>query len=122
MTELAGWGRYPKHESELVAARSASGARSVLAANQGVVARGMGRAYGDAAIGHRVTLDMRGLDRMKSFDPATGRVVVEAGVPLSAILHAFAPRGFFPPVVPGTKFVTVGGMIAADVHGKNHHR
>lgn len=122
MTELAGWGRYPKHESEMVAGRTAASVRSVMAAKQGVVARGLGRAYGDAAIGRAVTIDMRGLDRMRGFDTATGRLVVEAGVPLSAVLSAFTSRGFFPRVVPGTKFVTIGGMIAADVHGKNHHR
>jgi FAD/FMN-containing dehydrogenase len=59
---------------------------------------------------------------MRAFDPVTGRLTVEAGVLLADILAAFLPRGFFPPVVPGTKLVTVGGMIAADVHGKNHHR
>ncbi|WP_410217222.1 FAD-binding protein [Paracoccus sp. (in: a-proteobacteria)] len=87
----------------------------------GLVARGNGRAYGDAAIGTRRTLGVLGLNRMKAFDPQNGRLTVEAGVLLSDILAAFIPRGFFPPVVPGTKLVTVGGMIASDVHGKNHH-
>jgi decaprenylphospho-beta-D-ribofuranose 2-oxidase len=64
---------------------------------------------------------MRMLDRMLAFDPGSGLLTVEAGVLLSDILAAFAPRGYFPPVVPGTMLVTVGGMIAADVHGKNHH-
>jgi FAD/FMN-containing dehydrogenase len=59
---------------------------------------------------------------MKRFDPATGRLTVEAGVLLSDIIGSFLPRGFFPQVVPGTKLVTVGGMIASDVHGKNHHQ
>jgi FAD/FMN-containing dehydrogenase len=94
----------------------------LLADRSGLIARGNGRAYGDAAIGERFTLSMRGLDRMRAFDPAMGRLVVEAGVLLADVLEAFVPRGFFPPVVPGTKLVTVGGMIAADVHGKNHHR
>ncbi|WP_435170246.1 FAD-binding oxidoreductase [Falsirhodobacter sp. 1013] len=93
-----------------------------MAERRGLVARGNGRAYGDAAIGTRVTLGALGLDRMKAFDPESGRLTVEAGVLLSDILAAFLPRGFFPPVVPGTKLVTVGGMIASDVHGKNHHR
>ncbi len=65
---------------------------------------------------------MRGAGRMTSFDPETGRLTAEAGTLLADILATFVPRGFFPPVVPGTKFVTLGGMIAADVHGKNHHR
>ena len=122
MTALSGWGRYPRHETELVTPATASASRAILLAHKGVIARGMGRAYGDAAIGEHTTLDMRRLDRMRSFDRDTGRLTVEAGVRLDEILRAFVRRGFFPPVVPGTKFVTVGGMIASDVHGKNHHR
>ncbi len=122
MTELAGWGRYPRHDSDLVAPATAEASRALLARSEGIVARGNGRAYGDAAIGQSVTLATRSLDRMRAFDPATRRLTVEAGVLLSDILAAFVPRGLFPPVVPGTKLVTVGGMIASDVHGKNHHR
>jgi FAD/FMN-containing dehydrogenase len=62
------------------------------------------------------------LDRFRAFDRATGRVTAEAGVLLSDLLSVAVPRGFFPPVVPGTKHVSIGGMIAADIHGKNHHR
>ena len=119
---LEGWGRFPRHETEVVSAPAPDVVGALQAERSGIVARGNGRAYGDAAIGERTTLSARGLDRMRSFDPATGRLTVEAGVLLSDILETFVPRGFFPPVVPGTKFVTVGGMIAADVHGKNHHR
>ena len=122
MTELTGWARYPRHETRLVPASAPSAVRALLADGAGSIARGNGRAYGDAAIGERTTLLTRGLDRMRSFNPQTGRLTVEAGVLLADILAAFVHRGFFPPVVPGTKLVTVGGMIAADVHGKNHHR
>jgi decaprenylphospho-beta-D-ribofuranose 2-oxidase len=122
VTELTGWGRYPRHESELIEATAPALVPGLLAGRSGIVARGNGRAYGDAAIGERVTLSTRGLDRARAFDPASGRLTVEAGVLLSDIIAAFLPRGFFPPVVPGTKLLTVGGMIAADVHGKNHHR
>src|SRR5262249_39106578 len=94
----------------------------LLATLDGYVARGNGRAYGDAAVGQRNTVSTGHFDRMRSFDPTTGRVTVEAGTSLSDIISAFLPRGFFPPVVPGTKFPSVGGMIAADVHGKNHHK
>ena len=65
---------------------------------------------------------MLAMDRMQAFDAETGLLTCEAGVLLADILETFVPRGWFPPVVPGTKFVTIGGMIAADVHGKNHHR
>jgi FAD/FMN-containing dehydrogenase len=122
VNELAGWGRYPRHQTELLDASDPQRVARALTGNSGLVTRGNGRAYGDAAIGERVTLAVRGLNRMRSFDPASGRLTVEAGVLLSEIIRVFLPLGFFPPVVPGTKHVTIGGMIAADIHGKNHHR
>lgn len=119
---LHGWGRYPRLETEASFVGSPAGVGPQLRATHGVIARGNGRSYGDAAIGDAYTLICRGLDRMRHFDPVTGSLTVEGGTLLSEILAAFIPRGYFPPVVPGTKLVTVGGMIASDVHGKNHHR
>jgi decaprenylphospho-beta-D-ribofuranose 2-oxidase len=120
--ELTGWGRFPRHESNFITPHSRIELERIQASLAGYIARGNGRAYGDAAIGTISTIGLSRLDRMQDFDPATGRLKVEAGVLLSDIIGVFLPRGFFPPVVPGTKFVTVGGMIAADIHGKNHHR
>lgn len=119
--KLSGWGRFPVRETRLAAPRDEAGLRAALAAGP-VLARGNGRAYGDSALGAGLTLAMRHLDRMIAFDAAAGRLVAEAGVLLSDIIAAFLPRGWFPAVTPGTKLVTLGGMIAADVHGKNHHR
>lgn len=84
---------------------------------------GLGRSYGDAFInskGH--VLSLQKLNRFVAFDPASGLLRCESGTPLADIIDIFAARGWFVPVTPGTKFVTVGGMIASDVHGKNHHR
>lgn len=83
---------------------------------------GSGRSYGDVALneGHAL-LQTRWLDRYIAFDPDTGELTCEAGVELADIVRDFLPRGWFPPVVPGTRHVTVGGAIANDVHGKNHH-
>ena len=120
--KLSGWGRYPVLECRTAHLREAGALRDLLAANETVIARGNGRSYGDAALNPGMTLSMLGMDRMQAFDPATGLLACEAGVLLADVLETFVPRGWFPPVVPGTKFVTVGGMIAADVHGKNHHR
>ena len=119
---LEGWGRFPRHESEMLVASAPGELAALLHDRHGMIARGNGRAYGDAAIGSRISVSAKRLNRMKAFDPATGVLTAEAGVLLSEVLDAFVPRGFFPPVVPGTKHVTLGGMIASDVHGKNHHR
>jgi decaprenylphospho-beta-D-ribofuranose 2-oxidase len=121
MTEISGWGRHPIVETDILSLRTLEAARIATSRTQGGVARGNGRAYGDAGIGAQQTLGMRALDRIRSFDAATGQVSVEAGVLLADLIATFLPRGYFPAVVPGTKFVTVGGTIAADVHGKNHH-
>lgn len=84
---------------------------------------GNGRSYGDVCLNTRGTLlDTRRLDRILAFDTETGRIRCEAGVLLSDILDRAVPEGWFLPVTPGTKFVTVAGAIANDVHGKNHHR
>jgi FAD/FMN-containing dehydrogenase len=119
--EVTGWGRFPRFEAALVEPRSVAEAARLHGRLTGFVARGNGRAYGDAAIGTISCISLRELNRFRGFDSVSGRLTVEAGVLLSDIIAAFLPRGFFPSVVPGTKFVSVGGMIAADVHGKNHH-
>ncbi|MGX4801186.1 FAD-binding oxidoreductase [Bradyrhizobium guangdongense] len=119
MTTVSGWGRFPVVDSEMLRPRSFEGVAEAVVA--GSVARGNGRAYGDAAIGAARTIVMTGFDRIRSFDPATGRIRLEAGVLLSDLIDTFGPRGFLPFVVPGTRFVSIGGAIAADVHGKNHH-
>lgn len=117
--ELSGWGRYPRVEGKLSAPRSAEGIAALLR-NGPVIARGMGRAYGDAAIGPHA-ISTRHLTHMIAFDETTGQLVAEAGVTLKDILSAFLPRGWFLSVTPGTQFVSLGGAIASDVHGKNHH-
>ncbi|MGL9619063.1 FAD-binding oxidoreductase [Bradyrhizobium sp. U531] len=119
MTLVSGWGRFPVVDSDVLRPRSFAAVGEAVSA--GTVARGSGRAYGDAAIGAVRTVGMTGFDRVRSFDPATGRIRLEAGVLLSDLIDTFGPRGFLPFVVPGTRFVSVGGAIAADVHGKNHH-
>ena len=122
MTLVSGWGRYPTVETEIVTPRTLEAARRLTAEGEGVVARGNGRAYGDAAIGVSRTIAMTALNRVCAFDVETGLLTVEAGALLSDLIVTFLPHGFFPAVVPGTRYVTVGGAIAADVHGKNHHR
>ena len=88
-----------------------------------LLAYGNGRSYGDSCQNERGTVvDMRQLTRIRSFDADTGVIEADAGAFLSDIIAYAAPHGFFPAVVPGTQFVTLGGAIANDIHGKNHHR
>jgi decaprenylphospho-beta-D-ribofuranose 2-oxidase len=89
---------------------------------RGVIPRGLGRAYGDAAQNSGgQTLDLTGLTRVGPVESDTGIVDIDAGTSLGAVVRATVPQGWFPPVVPGTRHVTLGGALAADVHGKNHH-
>ncbi|MFJ2936247.1 FAD-binding oxidoreductase [Streptomyces sp. NPDC087219] len=120
---ITGWGRTaptlarvrrPRGHAEVADAVRSSGAR-------GAIARGLGRAYGDAAQNAGGTvLDMTGLDRILAVDATAGLVVCEAGVSLHRLMEALLPLGRFVPVTPGTRYVTVGGAIGADVHGTNH--
>jgi FAD/FMN-containing dehydrogenase len=122
MRGVESWGRYPRVRQQTVrpAFRDAS-----LPLQDGLtlLPHGMGRSYGDSCLndGGRLLLT-RGLDRFIALDQDSGRLRCEAGVSLAEIIDLALPRGWFVPVTPGTKFVTVGGAIANDVHGKNHHR
>ncbi len=118
---LSGWGRFPQQWCDVHQPGSEAELRALLAHGPRI-ARGNGRGYGDCAMQRNATLEMRRFNRMLAFDADGGQLVTEAGVLLSDVIATFLPRGWFPPVTPGTKFVTIGGMVAADVHGKNHHR
>ncbi len=115
-TELSGWGRYPWAHCSVQRPESPDAIRL----DRPCLARGLGRAYGDAALnsaGDVVITDR--LNRLLRWEG--DRLTVEAGISLGEILAIIVPRGYFLPVVPGTQFVSVGGSIAADIHGKNHH-
>ena len=118
-TKLAGWGRFPVVEglewkSENLAAMT----------ERATLCRGLGRSYGDSSLPARADFPVATTtlaDRLLSFDPDSGLLRAEAGVSLLHLNRVFLRRGWFVPVSPGTQFVTFGGMIASDVHGKNHH-
>jgi FAD/FMN-containing dehydrogenase len=113
------WGRWPRHRHSVVSPASRFEA---LPASSAMLPWGNGRSYGDVCQNAGGTLiASRGLDRFIEFDPVSGLLSCEAGVLLDEITAQVLPRGWMLPVVPGTAFVTVGGAIANDVHGKNHH-
>lgn len=119
--KLEGWGRYPSKDCRVEAPNNELEISKFL--SQGaVIARGNGRSYGDSSLNVSLTLSMERFNCLLEFDSRSGLLVLESGVRLETVLKTFLPLGWFPPVSPGTKFVTIGGMVAADVHGKNHHR
>jgi FAD/FMN-containing dehydrogenase len=120
---LTSWGRVLHVEQDVVALKSRfDSLPKNLFDSSTILPYGNGRSYGDSSLNAGGTaLKTRVLDRFISFDPCTGVLCCEAGVLLSEILRLVVPQGWFLPVTPGTRFVTVGGAIANDVHGKNHH-
>jgi decaprenylphospho-beta-D-ribofuranose 2-oxidase len=121
---LTGWGRTAPSTARIVTPRTAAEVAAVVTAAgpRGIIARGLGRSYGDPAQNAGGTvLDMTGLAAQPAIDADTGVAVVDGGVSLDTLMRAVLPLGWWVPVLPGTRQVTVGGAIGADVHGKNHH-
>src|SRR5246127_45831 len=117
------WGRYPKSVPARVLPLSwTSDIPDLSRLPRPILPYGKGRSYGDCCLNDGGTLlDVSGLDRFILFEPKTGVLRCEAGVTLKAVLDLILPKNWFLPVTPGTQFVTIGGAITNDVHGKNHH-
>ena len=120
LTKIYGWGRYPQQDAYLHAPPSRASLELIAKQQNSVLARGMGRSYGDSANALNV-LQTTHINHFIEFDKATGKLTAEAGITLREILEVIVPSGWFLPVTPGTSYVTLGGAIASDVHGKNHH-
>jgi decaprenylphospho-beta-D-ribofuranose 2-oxidase len=123
---FSGWGRASRatlHAWRPERAAELDGALALAPSPAGVIAHGAGRSYGDAALneGGAAIVTTR-LDRLLAFDTGTGVLIAEPGVTFRDLIATFVPRGFMPPASPGTAFATLGGALAADVHGKNHDR
>lgn len=119
-TTISGWGNYPRQESQTITPSTATLLCEVINREKSIIARGMGRSYGDSANANKV-LKTSYCNHFINFDKHTGKLTAESGITLREILTVIVPEGWFLPVTPGTSYVTLGGAIASDVHGKNHH-
>ncbi len=118
--KISNWGNHPVAEAEVRSFTTPEQARTAIAGWPDFIPRGLGRCYGDSALAPRI-LSTLGRTCVLAFDRGSGMLTAEAGVSFAELLELVVPAGWFPPVTPGTKFITLGGAIAADVHGKNHH-
>ena len=119
---LAGWGRTAPARAERRSPTSVEDVQAAFAEKRPVIGRGLGRSYGDPAqVSGGLVLDNRSLSEVHHFDAATGVITAGAGLSLDDLLRITMPKGWFVPVTPGTRQVTLAGAVAADVHGKNHH-
>ena len=119
--KLSGFGKYP---TAICKVSRPAGIKDIISAvkSGNSIARGLGRSYGDASLNENLVCESAHLNKYINFDENSGILRCEAGVSIEHILESFVNRGWFPPVTPGTKYVTIGGAIASDIHGKNHHK
>ena len=119
--EISNWGNYPSHIADEYVFENQTDFEELKNIETTILARGNGRCYGDAALNDTVISTLK-LNHFLDFNENKGIITCQSGVLFSEILAFIIPKGYFLPVTPGTKFITVGGAIAADVHGKNHHK
>lgn len=123
LTPVRSWGRIGAPVHRVLTPNSIAQARAAIAGVGTWLAHGMGRSYGDVALNSGATLiSTTALDRVSAFDRESGILQAEAGVSLEEVIRVALPHGWFLPTTPGTKYITLGGAVANDVHGKNHHR
>ncbi|NET35344.1 MAG: FAD-binding oxidoreductase [Cyanothece sp. SIO1E1] len=120
--KLSGWGHYPKAICSCVRPERYRDLQQLTQLAHPLLARGNGRSYGDVSFTSRgTTVLMERFDRILDWDASSGRVIAEAGITFADLIRIFLPQGWFPAVTPGHAFVTMGGAVAANVHGKNHY-
>ncbi|MFL5786924.1 MAG: FAD-dependent oxidoreductase [Flavisolibacter sp.] len=118
--QITNWGNYPVIEAEEISFSFDGQLEKMLPGKKNFIARGNGRCYGDASLS-KTTINTLKYDKILSFDTINGILECQSGITLDQVLDVVVPKGWFLPVTPGTKYITVGGAVASDVHGKNHH-
>lgn len=118
--KIANWGNYPVTESDVRGFSFDDHLKTLVVSTDHFIPRGNGRCYGDASLA-ATTISTLQYNRILSFDALNGQFECQSGMTLDKILEVIVPKGWFLPVTPGTKFITVGGAVSSDVHGKNHH-
>jgi decaprenylphospho-beta-D-ribofuranose 2-oxidase len=121
MERIFNWGIYPTIDAEVTTLSTIDKVAAYVKTTDAFIPRGNGRCYGDSALQPKIFSTLA-LNKFLSFDVVNGIIKTEAGVLLSEILDVVVPKGFFLPVTPGTKFITMGGAVASNIHGKNHHK
>ena len=116
---IANWGNYPVVESNVESFVFDAEIDSLVTKEQSFIPRGNGRCYGDSSLGEKIISTLK-FDKVLSFDATRGIFECQSGITLAQILEIIVPKGWFLPVTPGTKLITVGGAVASNIHGKNH--
>ena len=120
-TLVKNWTNFPSVKSQFFESTFQNEFESEFSNVNHAIARGNGRCYGDASLGDNIFSTLK-MQNFVDFDHIEGELACEAGVLLSQVLELIVPKGWFLPITPGTKFITIGGAIASNVHGKNHHK
>ncbi len=121
LTTVSNWGNYPRSPAKVVEFEDIDSLRQIVTSTDSLITRGNGRCYGDSALAANIISSLR-YNKFLSFNRERGQLRCQAGVLLSEVLDVIVPQGWFLPVTPGTKLITVGGAIASDVHGKSQHK
>ena len=117
---LYGWGRTKGFISKISEPKNLKELTKV-SKNTKLIARGYGRSYGDSSIQNKLTVITKNLNAVIKFDSKKGIIEAESGCDIKKLLNTVLPKNWILPVIPGSKFISLGGMVASDVHGKNHH-
>ena len=118
--QIANWGNYPVIQTDEKSFAFDQQLQELFNSEKQFITRGNGRCYGDASLAD-VTISTLKYDNVLSFNTANGIFECQSGITLDYVFDVIVPAGWFLPVTPGTKFITIGGAVASDVHGKNHH-